>query len=252
MKLIWNSWEIVEKIWNKVIKTWKWEAFNNQLSFLLQNNDDFIKIKKINDEKYEMDFIKTRYIDFIKNNNLEDNIKKFNELIYKILNYSKENNWKNNIKKYIDKLEQRTWIKFSNYEHIKLINDIWFVHWDLTVSNIMINDNNEIVFIDPKWTNESTYYDWWKLLQSFCMNYENVIENNNDKIPVYNDFKNILYEKFDEKLLDFYLAVHLIWAYPFFKSKNRPYTIDFLKKWLDLFTKLWIKYEMTNISLMSE
>ena len=100
MKLIWNSWEIVEKIWNKVIKTWKWEAFNNQLNFLLQNHDDFIKIKKINDEQYEMDFIKTRYIDFIKNNNLEDNIKKFNELIYKVLNYSKENNWKNNIKKY--------------------------------------------------------------------------------------------------------------------------------------------------------
>jgi hypothetical protein len=42
------------------------------------------------------------------------------------------------------------------------------------------------------------------------MNYENIIENNNDKIPIYDDFKNILYEKFDEKLLDFYLAVHLI------------------------------------------
>jgi hypothetical protein len=142
---------------------------------------------------------------------------------------------------YLDKLEGRTGYTYEG--NLDASSGWGFVHGDLTVSNILYD--NDFIFIDPRGTEEQNYYDYGKLMQSFVMKYEAHIynERNSKYLKFCREAENIMYEWYDEYQLKFFLAVHLLGAVPFFELNERYELAGmFLKKGHELFDELEIKY----------
>lgn len=252
-QMIGNSGEIVTLYNNEVKKevgTQDPEKFFLQQKFLNLNHLNFVPIRVTEWKKsYVMPYYKSSYFDYILSHSREENIKKFRELIEIIAKYSEPKGNKTvKIRDYLDKLETRVPYTFTHINEVITETEITFVHGDLTISNIMMEDDN-FVFIDPRGTQESVYYDFGKLMQSFYMEYENLLNDEQQDLSIYEDFIKILHQETDYNTLMFYLAVHLIGAVPFFKKKNRPYTDSFLNTGLDIFRELGILCVKKNIWL---
>ena len=248
-KFIGNSGEIVKLYKNKAIKyigTQSPDKFYLQQKFLHDcKHPNFIKISNIKwMQSYEMPYYKKSYLDFILKNDDKTNIKKFKELLDIVLKYGICKGHNTVFKNYFDKLEKRVPYKFDlNGCKFDLYNLENFVHGDLTISNILLDDEDNFVFIDTRGTLESIYYDWGKLMQSFVMKYESLLHGVNYDLSIYDKFVEIMFEELDHDHLYFYLAVHLLGAVPFFRKNNRSYTDLFLEKGLEIFDMLGIKYE---------
>lgn len=241
--LIGNSGDKVELKNDNVVKTAgiHKDKFKQQTDFLLNcNHPNFIKINKISDTEYHMDRYSTFY-NFICNNNLQKSKEKLIELLDIIDGFEKTPK-RVETRKYLDKLEKRTGYKYNGQFNAK--SCFGFVHGDLTISNILFSD--KFIFIDPRGTEEQDYYDYGKLMQSFTMNYEGHIYN--EWNPKYLEFckmaENIMYLRYDERQLKFFLAVHLLGAVPFFKMNDRNKLADlFLGKGHSLLNELNISYQ---------
>jgi len=240
--LIGNSGDKVYVDKNIVIKTAgvHKDKFKQQANFLLNcDHPNFINIKKINDEEYHMDTHPTFY-NFICNSDLGESLYRLEELLDIIDGF---NSIGADVKTetYLNKLESRTGYKYSG--KFDAASSYGFVHGDLTISNILYDDR--FIFIDPRGTEEQNYYDYGKLMQSFVMNYEAHIYN--EWNPKYLEFckeaEKIMYERYDEYQLKFFLAVHLLGAVPFFELNERYEMAKlFLEKGHSLFNELGIKY----------
>ena len=216
------------------------DKFRQQMNWLLScDHPNFIKIEPINELSYKMKRHLTWY-DQICEQPITKSVSQLEDLI-RLINGFEGTGKTIDVKSYLDKLKDRTGYYYEGTfdEYSK-----WgFVHGDLTVSNILYDD--KFIFIDPRGTEEQDYYDFGKLMQSFVMEYEAHIYNN--KNIKYSKFckeaEKIMYEWYDEYLLKFYLAVHLLGAVPFFKLNNRNELADlFLNKGHKLFNELGIKY----------
>lgn len=216
------------------------EKFKQQMDWLINcNHPNFIAVKPINDFSYSMAKYPTWY-DKITTQPIIKSLDELNHLI-SIINkfdgYSKDVDTRS----YLDKLELRTGYKYEG--KFDAISKWGFVHGDLTISNILHNDN--FIFIDPRGTEEQDYYDFGKLMQSFVMEYESHIYNNwnTNYTKFCKEAEKIMYEWYDPYLLKFYLAVHLLGAVPFFELNERYELAGlFLKKGHELFDELEIKY----------
>ena len=240
--LIGNSGDKVFLQGNKVIKEAGHypEKFKQQMDFLMCcDHPNFIEIKPLSETSFEMKRFPTWY-DKILEQPLTSSFDQLEDLISII---GKFDNIGSNVKtqSYFDKLQLRTGY---TYEGKFDATSSWgFVHGDLTVSNIL--HDNDFLFIDPRGTEEQDYYDYGKLMQSFVMEHESHIYNNPNK--KYSTFckgaEKIMYEWCDEYQLKFFLAVHLLGAVPFFELNER-YELagTFLKKGHELFDELEIKY----------
>jgi len=216
------------------------EKFKQQMNWLLEcNHPNFIQIEPIGELSYKMKKHLTWYDQICEQpaakslSQLENLI----EIINKFDGYGKDINTRS----YLDKLQSRTGYYYDG--NINGVSNWGFVHGDLTISNILYD--NKFIFIDPRGTEEHDYYDFGKLMQSFVMKYEAHIYNNqNTKYSKFcKEAEKIMYEWYDEYLLKFYLAVHLLGAVPFFELNER-YELagTFLKKGHELFNELEIKY----------
>lgn len=220
------------------------ERFNIQKNFLLNtSNEKFIKVKDINRNCYTMKYYPLSFTDYIFND------ESFMDMFLKLLKETKLMHEKNCGKveydSYIIKLEGRVGTKFTkNYAPKNFANYWGFVHGDLTFSNILIDEYNDFVFIDPRGTEEANYYDYGKIMQSLYMYYEIRINNKYNTSYMkskYDRMASYMFGNYDEELLLFYLGVHLLGAVPFLTSKRRTYASDFLDSGLQIFNKLGIK-----------
>lgn len=214
--------------------------FKQQMDWLLAcQHPNFIKIEKLSDYVYQMKKYPTWY-DVICDQSLKKSIKQLEDLLLIIKNF--EGYGKDvDTKSYFDKLESRTGYKYSG--NFSAISKWGFVHGDLTVSNILYD--LDFIFVDPRGTEEQDYYDYGKLMQSFTMKYEAHIYNKFDSnfLKFCETAESLMYELYDEYLLKFYLAVHLLGAVPFFEL-NKRFTLSklFLEKGHSLFDELEIKH----------
>jgi hypothetical protein len=239
-----NSGSKFISIGNFVIKSTGFNktSWKNQTQFLKNcKHPNFIKVIKIGNFII-MRYIPQTYTDYIINSPIDKCISSFENLLNIINNF--DGKFENiDLNRYLSKLEKRVSYKFNT--NISIPMKWGFNHGDLTFSNILYK-NDDFVFIDPRGLNESIYYDYGKLLQSLVMKYENLLEPEIYPLTLlenkYNILKDILYKNFDDFLLNFYLAVHLIGAYPFLKQNNREYTNIFLEKGLKMFKELGIEY----------
>jgi len=216
------------------------EKFKQQMEWLLScNHPNFIEIEPLTEFSYKMKKYPTWY-DQICNQPITKSVSQLEDLISlinKFEGYGKDID----INAYLSKLESRTGYHYEG--KLDAVSKWGFVHGDLTVSNILYD--KDFIFIDPRGTEEHDYYDFGKLMQSFVMEYEAHIYNNSDS--KYSKFckeaEKIMYEWYDEYLLKFYLAVHLLGAVPFFELNER-YELagSFLTKGHELFNELEIKY----------
>jgi len=216
------------------------DKFKQQMEWLVNcDHPNFIKVNRISDELFEMKRFPTWY-EKICEQSLDKSLHQLDDLI-KIINNFKTNACDVKTRSYLDKLESRTGFK---YEGDLNASSSWgFVHGDLTISNILLDD--DFVFIDPRGTEEQDYYDFGKLMQSFVMKYESHIynERNPNYINFCNEATKVMYEWYDEYQLKFFLAVHLLGAVPFFELNERYELAGiFLKKGHELFDELEIKY----------
>ena len=164
--LVGNSGDRVYLQDNKVIK----EAgvypikFKQQMDWL-QNctHPNFIKINPISDTSFEMKRHPTWY-DKICDQPLIKSIDQLDNLIH-IINDFDGYGADVDVRSYLDKLEGRTGYKYEG--ELDATSGWGFVHGDLTVSNILYD--NDFIFIDPRGTEEQNYYDYGKLMQSFVM-----------------------------------------------------------------------------------
>lgn len=224
-------------------------AFKRQMDFLLNKpHQSFISVEKINDNCYIMPYIHRTFFNFIldNKNDIEKCEHKFKELLQLVTSYSKTNDKSVEIKSYLDKLEGRVEYIFDASKSTLNISDSFgFVHGDLTFSNVLLDDNDNFVLIDPRGSEEHTFYDFGKLAQSVKSYYElELYELNSDDVlkKIYNRLSIVLDDYVgDKELLNFYHAVHLIGAFPFFKANNRPYADAFLQQGFNIFNTLNIK-----------
>jgi len=216
------------------------EKFKQQMDWLVNcHHPNFIDVKPISETSFEMKRYPTWY-DQICNQPLVKSISQLDDLIH-IVNSFEGHGKDIDTRAYLDKLESRTGYKYEG--NLDGASKWGFVHGDLTVSNILYD--KDFIFIDPRGTEEQDYYDFGKLMQSFVMEYEAHIYNNrNTKYSKFcKEAQNIMYEWYDEYLLKFYLAVHLLGAVPFFELNERYELAGmFLKKGHELFDELEIKY----------
>lgn len=216
------------------------EKFKQQMDWLVNcDHPNFIKVNPISDTSFKMKRYPTWY-DQICNQPLVKSLDQLNDLI-QIINGFDGYGADINTRAYLDKLEGRTGYKYEG--NLDAASKWGFVHGDLTVSNILYD--KDFIFIDPRGTEEQDYYDFGKLMQSFTMEYEAHIYNNQSS--KYSKFckeaEKIMYEWYDDHLLKFYLAVHLLGAVPFFELNERYELAGmFLKKGHELFDELEIKY----------
>jgi hypothetical protein len=216
------------------------EKFKQQMDWLINcPHPNFIKIDPIGEFSYRMKKFPTWY-DQICDQSITKSVSQLENLI-QIINKFEGYGKDVDTRSYLDKLEGRTGYHYEG--KLDGVSKWGFVHGDLTVSNILYD--NKFIFIDPRGTEEQDYYDFGKLMQSFVMEYETHIYNNQS--TKYSRFckeaEKIMYEWYDEYLLKFYLAVHLLGAVPFFELNER-YELagTFLKKGHELFNELEIKY----------
>jgi len=216
------------------------EKFKQQMVWLVNcDHPNFIKVNPISDTSFKMERYPTWY-DQICNQPLVKSLDQLNDLI-QIVNGFNGYGADINTRAYLNKLEGRTGYKYEG--NIDGVSRWGFVHGDLTISNILYD--KDFIFIDPRGTEEQDYYDFGKLMQSFTMEYEAHIYNNkNSKYSKFcKEAEKIMYEWYDEYLLKFYLAVHLLGAVPFFELNERYELAGmFLKKGHELFDELEIKY----------
>lgn len=217
------------------------EKFKQQMNWLQNcNHPNFIKIEPISPTSYKMKKYPTWY-DKITSQNIDKSLNQFYNLL-SILNGFEGPLKKLDIRSYLDKLELRTGYKYDG--HLDAFDSWGFVHGDLTISNILYD--NDIIFIDPRGTEEHLYYDYGKLMQSFAMKYEAHIYNNwNDKyIKFCDEAERLMRFWYNSHMLNFYLAVHLLGAVPFLElNKRHELATLFLKKGHEIFDELEIKYE---------
>jgi hypothetical protein len=240
--LVGNSGDRVYLQDNKVIK----EAgvypikFKQQMDWLANcSHPNFIKINPISDTSFEMNRYPTWY-EKICDQPLIKSLDQLDRLIH-IVNDFDGYGADVDTKSYLDKLETRTGYKYDG--KFDAASKWGFVHGDLTVSNILYD--KDFIFIDPRGTEEQSYYDHGKLMQSFTMKYESHIYN--ERNPKYLKFcreaEKIMYQWYDEYQLKFFLAVHLLGAVPFFELNERYELAGmFLKKGHRLFDELEINY----------
>jgi hypothetical protein len=240
--LIGNSGDIVYLFDTYVVKeAGKYKDKFKQQMIWMENcqHPNFIKIKPISVHSYKMEKYQT-WFDKICNQSLSKSIEQLEKLLEIISSFDGKIS-QINVNSYLSKLEARTGYKYSGnfFAETK-----WgFVHGDLTVSNILYD--NDFILIDPRGTDEQDYYDYGKLMQSFHMKYESYIYNdwNSKYVKFCNSAEEIMRSRYDNNLLDFYLAVHLLGAVPFFIMNNRNELANiFLIKGHELFNKLGIKY----------
>jgi hypothetical protein len=240
--LVGNSGDRVYLQDNKVIK----EAgvypikFKQQMDWLANcSHPNFIKINPISDTSFEMNRYPTWY-EKICDQPLIKSLDQLDRLIH-IVNDFDGYGADVDTRSYLDKLETRTGYKYDG--KFDAASQWGFVHGDLTVSNILYD--KDFIFIDPRGTEEQSYYDHGKLMQSFTMKYESHIYN--ERNPKYLKFcreaEKIMYQWYDEYQLKFFLAVHLLGAVPFFELNERYELAGmFLKKGHQLFDELEINY----------
>ena len=216
------------------------EKFKQQMNWLLEcYHPNFIQIEPIGELSYKMKKHLTWYDQICEQPTTKSlsQLENLIEIINKFDGYGKDINTRS----YLDKLQSRTGYYYDG--NINGASNWGFVHGDLTISNILYD--NKFIFIDPRGTEEHDYYDFGKLMQSFVMKYEAHIYNNqNTKYSKFcKEAEKIMYEWYDEYLLKFYLAVHLLGAVPFFELNER-YELagTVLKKGHELFNELEIKY----------
>ena len=120
------------------------------------------------------------------------------------------------------------------------------IEHEVSVDAEGISYHDDFVFIDPRGTEEQDFYDYGKLMQSFVLEYESHIynERNSNYIQFCKAASDLMYERYNKSLLNFYLAVHLLGAVPFFEMNSR---VELAKLFLDrghkLFDELGIKYK---------
>ena len=172
--LVGNSGDRVYLHDNKVVK----EAgvypikFKQQMDWLANcTHPNFIKIRPLSDTSFEMDKYPTWY-DKICEQPLIKSIDQLDDLIH-IVNDFDGYGTDVDTRSYLDKLEGRTGYTYEG--NLDASSGWGFVHGDLTVSNILYD--NDFIFIDPRGTEEQNYYDYGKLMQSFVMKYEAHIYN---------------------------------------------------------------------------
>lgn len=226
------------------------EKFKQQTKWLEEcTHPNFIKISRLNDTKFRMKKYPTFY-DYINEVPLDESIQRFESLLDVVDSFpSKPADVR--INKYFHKLSERTGYTYSG--EFDASSNWGFVHGDLTISNILIDRDPKLthkqsfIFIDPRGTEEQNYYDYGKLMQSFEMYYELFINDDLDNIK-YMEFcdsaKQIMYERYDKYQLDFFLAVHLLGAVPFFIKNGRNELAElFLNKGHQIFDELNITYK---------
>ena len=176
--LVGNSGDKVFLQGNKVIKEAGHypEKFKQQMDFLMCcDHPNFIEVKPLSETSYEMKRFPTWY-DKILAQPLNTSLGQLENLISII---GKFDNIGSNVKTqdYFNKLQLRTGYTYEG--KFDAVSCWGFVHGDLTVSNIL--HDNDFLFIDPRGTEEQDYYDYGKLMQSFVMEYESHIYNNPNK-----------------------------------------------------------------------
>jgi hypothetical protein len=203
------------------------------------NHPNFIQIEPIGEFSYKMKKYPTWY-DQICDQPITKSVGQLEDLI-QIINKFEGYGKDIDTRSYLDKLESRTGYHYEG--NIDGASRWGFVHGDLTISNILYD--KDFIFIDPRGTEEQDFYDFGKLMQSFVMEYEaHIYNNHNTKYSKFcKEAEKIMYEWYDEHLLKFYLAVHLLGAVPFFELNER-YELagSFLAKGHELFNELEIKY----------
>lgn len=240
--LIGNSGDKVSLLGNIVFKEAGQDKnkFVQQLDFLKKcNHPNFIQVEEISRLKYKMKRYPTFY-DWIKNHSLSESLDRLTYLLNIV------DSFPGSIRKilassYFSKLESRTGYKYSGDFLIE--SKYGFVHGDLTISNILYDD--DFIFIDPRGTEEQDYYDYGKLMQSFDMNYESLIigEVNTKYFDFCSSAIEIMLSRYNEKYLKFYLAVHLLGAVPFLINNNRHEIANsFLNRGHQIFEEIGISY----------
>jgi hypothetical protein len=216
------------------------EKFKQQMNWLLDcTHPNFIKINPISESSYEMDKHPT-WFDKICTQKVSTSILQLERLLSVVDNF--DNYGKDvDTQSYLDKLQMRTGYTYEG--NLDAVSCWGFVHGDLTISNILHNE--DFIFIDPRGTEEQDYYDYGKLMQSFVMKYESHIYNNKNTnyLNFCKEAEKLMYENYDEYQLKFFLAVHLLGAVPFFELNERYELAGmFLKKGHQLFDELEISY----------
>lgn len=225
------------------------EKFKQQTKWLNEcTHPNFIAIHPVSETKFRMKKYPTFY-DYINEVSLSESLQKFEALLDIVDSFPGE---ASDVKTeaYFSKLSERTGYTYSG--DFSAVSNWGFVHGDLTISNILIdrdpdlNHKQSFVFIDPRGTEEQNYYDYGKLMQSFEMYYELFINDEMDNLK-YMEFcdraKAIMYERYDQYQLEFFLAVHLLGAVPFFiKNERLELAKIFLNKGHQIFDNLNITY----------
>ena len=151
------------------------EKFKQQMDWLSNcDHPNFIKINPISEVSYEMDKHPT-WFDKICSQKVSTSLLQLERLLSIVDNFDHYGR-DVDTPSYLEKLQLRTGYTYEG--NLDAVSCWGFVHGDLTISNILHNE--DFIFIDPRGTEEQDYYDYGKLMQSFVMKYESHIYNNNN------------------------------------------------------------------------
>jgi hypothetical protein len=224
-------------------------AFRRQMKYMLQGTHSatlrFPPAEWEDEGCYSIPYYERTYLDYLNDVNIPflDKVESFEALLEKV-NNQQTTRESVLIDNYLRKLETRVPVTFHN------TNGVWDLHYgevhgDLTLANILIDNDNEFVFIDPRGTQEVLLYDFAKLKQSTHMLFEKHAFADFSKMKhLYEELDSVLTDKCEPRQLNFFLMVHLLGAVPFIRKRDKNLANQFFREGLKLADLLNLKYVM--------